>query len=96
MIALEEQIVLPNIFTPNGDRVNDIFEINMGDKLEFQIIILNQQNQTVFKSGDPAFQWDGTMLNGEPAPSGTYLYYFSAKDVNGKDITESSLLTIQR
>ena len=94
--VLEERIVLPNIFTPNGDRVNDIFEINMGDKLEFQIIILNQQNQTVFKSGDPAFQWDGTMLNGEPAPSGTYLYYFSAKDVNGKDVTESSLLTIQR
>jgi len=94
--VLEERIVLPNIFTPNGDRVNDLFEINMGDKLEFQIIILNQQNQTVFKSGDPAFQWDGTMLNGEPAPSGTYLYYFSAKDVNGKDVTESSLLTIQR
>ena len=94
--VMEERIVLPNIFTPNGDRINDIFEINMGDKLEFQIIILNQQNQTVFKSGDPAFQWDGTMLNGEPAPPGTYLYYFSAKDVNGKDVTESSLLTIQR
>jgi len=94
--ALEERIILPNIFTPNGDRVNDIFEIKMKDKLEFQIIILNQQNQAVFKSGDPDFQWDGTMLNGEPAPAGTYLYYFSAKDLDGKDVTESSLLTIQR
>jgi gliding motility-associated-like protein len=93
---LEESIVLPNIFTPNGDRVNDLFEIQMGDKLEFQIIVLNQQNQPVFKSDDAHFQWDGTMLNGEPAPSGTYLYYFSAKDLNGNDVTESSLLTIQR
>ena len=95
-MVLDKPIVLPNIFTPNGDRVNDVFEIEMGDKLEFQIIILNQQNQTVFKSADPDFEWDGTMLNGEPAPSGTYLYYFSAKDKNGKNVTESSLLTIQR
>jgi len=96
VIALEEQIVLPNFFTANRDRVNDVFEIKMEDKLEFQIVILNQQNQPVFKSSDAHFQWDGTMLNGQPAPSGTYLYYFSAKDMNGKDVTESSLLTIQR
>ena len=95
-IAVEEQIVLPNIFTPNGDRINDVFEIKMEDKLEFQIVILNQQNQPVFKSTDANFQWDGTMLNGQPAPSGTYLYYFSAKDLNGKDVTKSSLLTINR
>tara|TARA_B100000767_G_C19764989_1_gene537082 strand:- start:1421 stop:2332 length:912 start_codon:yes stop_codon:yes gene_type:complete len=94
--VVEESIVLPNIFTPNGDRVNDLFEIQMGEKLEFQIIVLNQQNQPVFKSDDAHFQWDGSMLNGEPAPSGTYLYYFSAKDLNGNDVTESSLLTIQR
>ena len=95
-IVYEEQIVLPNIFTPNGDRVNDVFEIKMEDKLEFQIVILNQQNQPIFKSNDAHFQWDGTMLNGQPAPSGTYLYYFSAKDMNGKDVTKSSLLTINR
>ena len=94
--VLEERIVLPNIFTPNGDRINDVFEIKMEEKLEFQIVILNQQNQPVFKSSDTHFQWDGTMLNGQPAPSGTYLYYFSAKDLNGRDVTESSLLTIQR
>ena len=96
VIVLEEEILLPNIFTPNGDRVNDVFEIKMEDKQEFQIVILNQQNQPVFKSSDAHFKWDGTMLNGQPAPSGTYLYYFSAKDMNGKDVTESSLLTIQR
>ncbi len=95
-ILIEESIVLPNIFTPNGDRVNDLFEIEIGDKLEFQIVVLNRQNQLVFKSGDPHFQWDGTMPNGEPAPEGVYLYYFSAKDRFGNDITESSVLTIKR
>ena len=92
----EEVIVLPNIFTPNGDRVNDVFMIEMTEKLEFQIIVLNAKNQTVFKSNDANFEWDGTMLNGEPAPAGNYLYYFSAKDLNGKDVTKSSMLKIQR
>ncbi len=92
----EEVIVLPNIFTPNGDRVNDVFMIEMTEKSEFQIIVLNAKNQTVFKSNDANFEWDGTMLNGEPAPTGNYLYYFSAKDLNGKDVTKSSILKIQR
>ena len=94
--SVEEVIVLPNIFTPNGDRVNDVFMIEMTEKLEFQIIVLNAKNQTVFKSNDANFEWDGTMLNGEPAPAGNYLYYFSAKDLNGKDATKSSILKIQR
>ena len=94
--SFEEVIVLPNIFTPNGDRVNDVFMIEMTEKSEFQIIVLNAKNQTVFKSNDANFEWDGTMLNGEPAPTGNYLYYFSAKDLNGKDVTKSSILKIQR
>jgi gliding motility-associated-like protein len=94
--SFEEVIVLPNIFTPNGDRVNDVFMIEMTEKSEFQIIVLNAKNQTVFKSNDANFEWDGTMLNGDPAPTGNYLYYFSAKDLNGKDVTKSSILKIQR
>jgi len=93
---VEEEIILPNVFTPNGDRVNDVFEIEIGEKLEFQIVVLNQLNQVIFKSSDSAFKWDGTMLNGEPAPSGNYVYFLSAKNMNGDDFVKSSMLLIQR
>ena len=93
---IEEEIILPNVFTPNGDRVNDVFEIEIGEKLEFQIVVLNQLNQVIFKSSDSAFKWDGTMLNGEPAPSGNYVYFLSAKNMNGDDFVKSSMLLIQR
>jgi len=92
----KENIVLPNIFTPNGDRVNDLFSIDMSEKSEFQIIVLDAKNQIVFKSNDSNFEWDGTMLSGAPAPAGNYLYYFSAKDMAGNDVTKSSMLKIQR
>lgn len=93
---VEEEIILPNVFTPNGDRVNDVFEIEIGEKLEFQIVVLNQLNQVIFKSSDSAFKWDGEMLNGEPAPSGNYVYFLSAKNMNGADFVKSSMLLIQR
>ena len=96
VLPAEENIVLPNIFTPNGDRVNDLFSIEMSEKSEFQIIVLDAKNQIVFKSNDSNFAWDGTMLSGAPAPAGNYLYYFSAKDMAGNDVTKSSMLKIQR
>ncbi|MDG1350073.1 MAG: gliding motility-associated C-terminal domain-containing protein, partial [Crocinitomicaceae bacterium] len=64
VLPAEENIVLPNIFTPNGDRVNDLFSIEMSEKSEFQIIVLDAKNQIVFKSNDSNFEWDGTMLSG--------------------------------
>lgn len=91
-----EKLVLPNVFTPNGDRVNDVFEIVIGEKLEFQIVILNQANELVFTSTDPSFKWEGTLLNGEEAPVGHYVYFISAKDMNGEDFVKSSILKIQR
>ena len=96
VLPAKEIIVLPNIFTPNGDRVNDLFSIEMSEKSEFQIIVLDAKNQIVFKSNDSNFEWDGTMLSGAPAPAGNYLYYFSAKDMAGNDVTKSSMLKIQR
>ena len=96
VLPAKEIIVLPNIFTPNGDRVNDLFSIDMSEKSEFQIIVLDAKNQIVFKSNDSNFEWDGTLLSGAPAPAGNYLYYFSAKDMAGNDVTKSSMLKIQR
>ncbi len=90
----ESTILLPNIFTPNGDGKNDLLSIKIGEVTEFSVVILNQANKVIFTSIDPNFSWDGVATNGELSPAGTYVYYISAKDLNGKLLTKYSSLTI--
>ena len=90
----ESTILLPNIFTPNGDDKNDFLSIKIGEVTEFSVVILNQANKVIFTSNDPNFSWDGIAKNGELSPAGSYVYYISAKDLNGKLLTKYSSLTI--
>ena len=90
----EKTVLLPNIFTPNGDGKNDLLSIKIGEVTEFSVVILNQANKVIFTSNDPNFSWDGVATNGELSPAGTYVYYISAKDLNGKLLTKYSSLTI--
>ena len=90
----ESTVLLPNIFTPNGDGKNDFLSIKIGEVTEFSVVILNQANKVIFTSNDPNFLWDGFATNGEISPAGTYVYYISAKDLNGKLLTKYSSLTI--
>jgi len=90
----ESTVLLPNIFTPNGDGKNDFLSIKIGEVTEFSVVILNQANKVIFTSNDPNFSWDGLETNGELSPAGTYVYYISAKDLNGKLLTKYSNLTI--
>jgi len=90
----ESTVLLPNIFTPNGDGKNDFLSIEIGKVTEFSVVILNQANKVIFTSNDPNFSWDGQSLQGELSPAGTYVYYISAKDLNGKLLTKYSNLTI--
>ena len=90
----ESTILLPNIFTPNGDCKNDFLSIKIGEVTEFSVVILNQANKVIYTSNDPNFSWDGITLEGEIAPSGNYVYYISAKEQSGKILTKYSNLTI--
>jgi len=91
----EEEITLPNVFTPNNDGINDYFEIAISDKSDFQIIVINQSNSVVFQSNSVNFRWDGRLQSGDPAPPGNYVYFISAKTLSGEDFVKSSALRIE-
>jgi len=64
----------PNIFTPNGDGVNDAFNIPcLENGQEAQIVVFNRWGDLVYESDKYNNQWDGTH-NGQPLPDGTYFY----------------------
>ena len=89
------QFKLPNIFTPNGDGNNDFLKLDIANVTEFVIVILDAKSDIVFKSEDADFKWDGTNLKGDKLPIGNYIYYVTAKDLEGKAITKYSSLTIK-
>ena len=89
------QFQLPNIFTPNGDGNNDYLKLDVENVNEFVIVILDAKSNVVFKSEDADFKWDGTNLNGDKLPAGNYIYYVTAKDLEGKAVTKYSALTIK-
>lgn len=72
-------IIAPNIFSPNGDGINDIFKISTGCQLSFfDMQVFNRNGQIVFKSSDISNEWNGTM-NGKSLPVGTYYYIIKVK-----------------
>jgi len=84
-----------NTFTPNGDGVNDYFELESEGLTEFSVVVLNPAGDVVFKSEETNFRWDGRdMRSGEIVDSGTYMYMVSAKDAAGNPFPIYERLTI--
>ncbi|HKL03816.1 MAG TPA: gliding motility-associated C-terminal domain-containing protein, partial [Cryomorphaceae bacterium] len=67
---------LPNVFTPNGDGRNDVFQpfpYRSVESVEFTAF--NRWGNIVFTTTDPDILWDGTSAQtGEMVSDGTYFY----------------------
>lgn len=77
-VAIKESyLMVPNVFTPNGDGKNDEFRVAYRSLKEFHIWVYNRWGKLVYESTDPAKGWNG-MINGRPAPEGAYFYVIRA------------------
>jgi gliding motility-associated-like protein len=74
---------LPNVFTPNGDSLNDMF-IPFQWKFihSIDLVIYNRWGIEVFKTDDPNINWDGRhYVSGEDLPDGVYFYTLIANTI---------------
>jgi len=68
MIKKDHQVYVPNVFSPNGDGVNDIFMLNSNSENVTirSLRIFSRWGELVFERenfppGDPTYSWDGQL-----------------------------------
>ncbi len=83
---LEPTIYVPNVFTPNGDEVNDAFFPIFENVTELEVQIVNRWGELVYQFTELDGFWDGK-TNGLDSPDGVYFYYYKAVGLN-KDMLE--------
>lgn len=88
-------IYVPNVFTPNGDGINDFFMV-YGNTIEtMRLVIYNQWGQELFISTDRQKGWDGT-FKGNQSPAGRYSYALEVKAQSGSKITKAGSFNLIR
>lgn len=105
IIADTSYIRAPNVFTPNGDGVNDNFVIKFWSMKEVKITIKNRWGRTVhfyqeknvsgFENAWPVSAWDGR-IGGNYASPGVYFYFIEGMGRDGKRHSERGFVHLFR
>lgn len=89
------QIFFPNVFTPNGDGLNDIFFPKGLFIKSITIGIFNQNGQELFTSSALGEGWDGSFA-GKAMPAGLYIYTCQVEDLIGNRKNFSGTFILQK
>ncbi|MEX0986652.1 MAG: PKD domain-containing protein [Bacteroidales bacterium] len=80
MIPVAKQLLIPNVFSPNGDQVNDYFEVTTPGDYTYSFRIFTRSGMQVYYSDSPVIRWDGRTTGGREVPEGVYFYIIESND----------------
>jgi gliding motility-associated-like protein/uncharacterized repeat protein (TIGR01451 family) len=87
-----DPLVIPNVFTPNGDGKNDTFFIpGLDTYTNSELTIINRWGNTVYQNKNYQNDWTG-----ENMVEGTYFYVLKVHTRNGEFISYRGYLTLLR
>jgi gliding motility-associated-like protein len=91
-----ELVVIPNAFSPNGDKLNDTFKPKLRGISSFQLEVFNTWGEILFHtSSQESDGWDGT-YKGQLAPAGNFLYQITYTTLDGQSINRTGGITLIR
>ena len=73
-------LLIPNVMTPNGDGINDAFEVIYTGRERFFLQIYDRWGQTYFSTSNPNQGWNGNNSGGAAAKEGVYFYRIEIGD----------------
>jgi gliding motility-associated-like protein len=86
-------LVVPNVFTPNGDGVNDFWNVKYLESYpNNKVDVYNRFGERVYSSIGYSVPWDGR-YNGSYLPPGTYYYIIDPK--NGREVIAGNVTIIR-
>lgn len=99
-------LFIPNVFTPNGDGTNDLFEFYTRDErgdpdyqervdltdyyISNEIVIFNRYGRKVYKANDYKNDWDGSNL-----PEGVYYFVLKCDGLYRDDVFKGSVTILR-
>ena len=93
--APKDSIIAPNVFTPNGDGINDIFEVRSKEGNKVILNIYTRAGVLVYSITAERCRWDGYSLSGQKMATG--VYYFTAEILDSSPkITRKSFFHLYR
>ncbi|MFN7012893.1 MAG: gliding motility-associated C-terminal domain-containing protein [Bacteroidia bacterium] len=88
-----QAIYIPNVFTPNGDGKNDVFEIKGVRIKNLSCRIYNRWGEELYKWDGIDGKWDGKYKNTNVS-DGVYFYLLDIEWMNGRQETKSGHITL--
>lgn len=93
------EVVIPNVFTPNGDGDNDELKfVNIDGAQTYRLTIYNRWGRKVFQSEDPLEYWNGEIKGeGAKAKEGVYFFEIIYTDIcSDKENVETGYVHLMR
>ena len=83
----ELNVFIPNMFTPNGDGINEKWKPKMSEyaKEGYQLSVFDRLGQLVFFTTDTEEEWDGKIKGKYAAPNTVYSYRVVVRDFTGQE-----------
>ena len=92
----QSEVEIPNVFTPNGDGVNDVFEINIEGYSTLKCSIFNRHGGLVYQYFGLKGFWDGRSHAGMECTDGTYFVIIELGVEGGETVTFQGDLQLLR
>lgn len=93
--SVEGELEVPNVFTPNGDQVNDYFEVTTDGTTLYEFSVFTRTGTRIYHSLSPRIFWDGNSLDGQELKEGVY-YYVIEEEGGGNPFEKAGFMHLFR
>ncbi len=79
-VSLEDVFEVPNVFTPDGDGINDYFIVRSDGVTPLTVTVFDRTGNIVYKHTSPVISWDGRNPSGTRVSPGVYYYIITSQE----------------